>query len=139
MVDVQDYLKYFVEYGIYLYGETFPSINVHSLLHLKDDYEVRSNSFSRIRQIRMKNQLILNLYINKISFSFKYTSVFSLKYDYKEYINVYKYLIRQGSVSLIVLSPVIIVLSFTMGEYFLAGKLLPTSCICYKITFFTIF
>ena len=41
IVDIQDYLKYLMEYGIYLYGETFPSINVHSLLHLNDDYEVK--------------------------------------------------------------------------------------------------
>ena len=37
---VQEYLKFVVEKGIELYGPTYPTINVHTLLHLVDDYEV---------------------------------------------------------------------------------------------------
>jgi len=40
IADVEDYLKYVVDMGVYLYGETYPSINVHTLLHLEEDYEV---------------------------------------------------------------------------------------------------
>lgn len=38
--DVESYLKYVVEQGLWIYGESYPSINVHSLLHLVEDYEV---------------------------------------------------------------------------------------------------
>ena len=38
---VPRYLKYVVDMGIYLYGPTYPSINVHSLLHIVDDYQVK--------------------------------------------------------------------------------------------------
>ena len=40
--DVKEYMKYVVDMGVYLYGDTYPSINVHTLLHLEEDYEVSS-------------------------------------------------------------------------------------------------
>lgn len=39
--DVSRYMEYVVSFGVYLYGDTYPSINVHTLLHLIEDYQVK--------------------------------------------------------------------------------------------------
>ena len=53
----RDVLRYFVRYAPDIYGETFCTYNVHSLLHIPDDVHHFSSSLNEISAFKYENYL----------------------------------------------------------------------------------